>query len=135
VAVASARFGPDNSDDPRFSGPLVHRFRGIRSSTPHATYRDTECKHITAVQDRPIVVSAAQAASATYNGRVATDGGKPEDDEDNESVGSESAADSETTKSFSRQTATRDDSEDYLSSYSQNVFRDKTETTGVVDLE
>lgn len=44
---------------------------------PHATYANTRCKHQTAVENRPIVVSTANAASATYK-PIATDGGLPE---------------------------------------------------------
>ena len=44
---------------------------------PHHVHREARCKHITAVQNRPLVVSAAAAASQTYT-PVASDGGLPE---------------------------------------------------------
>lgn len=43
-------------------------------SCPHAVHRGAHCKHQRAVEDRPLVVSAASAASASY-APVATDGG------------------------------------------------------------
>ena len=43
-------------------------------SCPHATYRDARCKHQVAVENRPLVVASADAASAQP--RVATDGGE-----------------------------------------------------------
>jgi hypothetical protein len=49
---------------------------------PHATYRDAHCKHLTAVESRPIVVSSAEAAADSYS-PVAADGGRVEEsDED-----------------------------------------------------
>ena len=45
-------------------------------SCPHATHRGAHCKHQEAVEARPLVVSSATAAGATYAPRtVATDGG------------------------------------------------------------
>jgi hypothetical protein len=52
-------------------------------SCPHATYRGAHCKHQRAVEQRPLVVSSAGAAGATYN-PVATDGGEPVGDETDE---------------------------------------------------
>ena len=45
----------------------------VGCSCPHATYRDAHCKHQRSVEQRPLVVTSASAASAT---RVATDGGE-----------------------------------------------------------
>jgi hypothetical protein len=44
---------------------------------PHHVYREAHCKHLTAVEDSPIVVSSAEAAAESYDGRVASDGGLP----------------------------------------------------------
>jgi hypothetical protein len=43
-------------------------------SCPHATYRNARCKHQVAVENRPLVVASADAASAQP--RVAADGGE-----------------------------------------------------------
>ena len=48
---------------------------------PHHVHRGVRCKHLTAVESRPIVVSAAEAASETYR-RVATDGGETKQESD-----------------------------------------------------
>ena len=45
----------------------------VGCSCPHHVHRGAHCKHQVAVENSPIVVSSASAASAT---RVATDGGE-----------------------------------------------------------
>ena len=45
----------------------------VGCSCPHAVHRGAHCKHQVAVEQRPLVVSSASAASAS---RVATDGGE-----------------------------------------------------------
>jgi hypothetical protein len=48
-------------------------------SCPHAVYRDAHCKHQVAVEQRPLVLSSADAASASVAStgqQVATDGGE-----------------------------------------------------------
>lgn len=61
--------------------PLAHIYsvevtdgKATGCSCPHATYRDAHCKHQRAVEARPLVVSSASAAGATF-APVATDGG------------------------------------------------------------
>ena len=54
------------------------RVEGVHTagySCPHATHRGAHCKHQVAVEDRPLVVSSATAAGASY-APVATDGGR-----------------------------------------------------------
>lgn len=46
---------------------------------PAAKYHEGPCKHLTAVESKPLVVSAAEAASDSYSGPVATDGGQAEE--------------------------------------------------------
>lgn len=47
----------------------------VGCSCPNAKYRNAHCKHQIAVEQRPIVVSSASAAGATF-APVATDGGE-----------------------------------------------------------
>ena len=54
-------------------------------SCPHATHRGAHCKHQRAVEARPLVVSSASAAGATY-APVATDGGEQLADESGDDV-------------------------------------------------
>lgn len=65
-------------------------------SCPHHQQRDVTCKHIRAVRDNPIVLSSAQAAEASYGGRMFTDGGSVATDGQNtsEPTSDESTADS-----------------------------------------
>ena len=52
----------------------VSNGEAVGCSCPHAVHRGAHCKHQVAVEQRPIVVSSASAASD--NSRVATDGGE-----------------------------------------------------------
>ena len=49
----------------------------VGCSCPHATYRNAHCKHQIAVENRPLIVSSADAAGA-QTPRIAADGGTPE---------------------------------------------------------
>jgi hypothetical protein len=67
-------------------------------SCPHAVYRDAHCKHQVAVEQRPLVVSSADAASATTattGQQVATDGGQVIEDT-NDTDDSDDTTDSDT---------------------------------------
>ena len=49
-------------------------------SCSHHRQRNVVCKHIRAVGDSPIVLSSAQAAEASYDSQMLTDGGSTTDD-------------------------------------------------------
>jgi DNA-directed RNA polymerase subunit M/transcription elongation factor TFIIS len=68
----------DSHDNPDEHIHSVHVANGEADgcSCPHATYRDAHCKHQRAVEQRPLVLSSADAASAaTTSQQVAADGG------------------------------------------------------------
>jgi DNA-directed RNA polymerase subunit M/transcription elongation factor TFIIS len=70
----------DSYDDANNHIHTVHVENGQANgcTCPHALYRDAHCKHQIAVETRPLVVSSADAASAsaaTTGQQVATDGG------------------------------------------------------------
>ena len=71
----------DSHDNPGEHIHSVHVTNGEADgcSCKHATYRDAHCKHQIAVEQRPLVVASADAASAasaaTTGKQVATDGG------------------------------------------------------------
>jgi hypothetical protein len=61
------------------AGDHIHSVRvadksAVGCSCPHATYRGAHCKHQIAVENRPLIVSSADAASA-QTPPVAADGG------------------------------------------------------------
>ena len=70
----------DSHDNPNEHIHSVHVEDGSADgcSCPHAVHRDAHCKHQRAVEQRPLVLSSADAASAsaaTTGQQVATDGG------------------------------------------------------------
>jgi hypothetical protein len=70
----------ESYDNPNEHIHTVHAENGSVDgcSCPHAIYRDAHCKHQRAVEQRPLILSSADAASAATGQQVATDGGQPE---------------------------------------------------------
>jgi DNA-directed RNA polymerase subunit M/transcription elongation factor TFIIS len=81
----------DDAPDAHIHSVHVENGEADGCSCPHAQYRDAHCKHQCAVEKNPLVVSSADAASAsaaTTGKQVATDGGTrqvaPADETDTE---------------------------------------------------
>jgi hypothetical protein len=72
VNVENLSYGDESGD--HIYSVEVSNGSATGCSCPHATYRDAHCKHQHAVEQAPIVVSSASAASV--NPTVATDGGQ-----------------------------------------------------------
>ena len=74
VNVANQSYGDDAGD--HVYSVEVNDGEAVGCSCPHHVHRGAHCKHQVAVENSPIVLSSASAASATRE--VATDGGREE---------------------------------------------------------
>jgi hypothetical protein len=96
----------DSHDNPDEHIHSVHVANGEADgcSCPHATYRNAHCKHQRAVEQHPLVLSSADAASAatataTTGQQVATDGGTQQvthtDDSDDDTEADDNQTDAD----------------------------------------
>jgi hypothetical protein len=80
VNVANLSYGEGNVGD-HIHSVMLDGATAVRCSCPHHVHRGARCKHMIAVENRPLVVSGASVAADTYtpastSRRVAADGGE-----------------------------------------------------------